>query len=198
VSSHSPSLVLVVLGVFGALVYTGSKGRAPDKGSQTALKPTDETYLGVRSHDDRPEGTIEITGPSGDPWSMSLYAGGVPYQERGQISGKPGWTYKYTIHRYPIDYDADLGAWAGARVGGTDGESGLDIGLRFSPVRFLYGSLAPDLLVSPKQAGLGVSLYPPAQTVGYKWQHFGLGLGYVADYDGGHGWIPYLALSTRF
>ena len=196
--SHNPGIALVVVGIFGALVYVGSNGRAPEKKNQTALKPTEDTYLGIRSHDDHPEGTIEVTAPSGDTWGLSLYAGGVPFQDKGQAVGKNDWTYKYTVHRYPVDYDTDIGAWAGARLQPKNDESGLDIGFRYSPVRFAYGILAPDILVSPRQAGLGVSAYPPAQSVSHNWQHVGVGLGYVADYDGGHGWIPYLSLSTRF
>jgi hypothetical protein len=210
--SHHPGVITVVIIAFAALIYTGSKGRAPDKGTQVALTPTESTYLGVRNRDDRPEGTIEATGPNGDSWGLSLYGGGVPYQERGQVTGKPGWTYKYTVHRYPIDIDDDFGAWAGFRVaydgsdagsGGSSGEtggsgSGFDIGLRYSPVRFAYGVIAPDLLVSTRQAGIGVSCYPPSQTVSYKWQKFGLGIAYMAGYDGGSGWVPYASLSTRF
>jgi hypothetical protein len=196
--SHHPGIVFGVVGVFAALIYVGSHGRAPDKGTQVALKPTDDTYLGMRSHDDRPEGTVEVVAPSGDSWALSLYSGGVPYQERGQIAGKPDWSYKYTVHRYPVDLDHDFGAWGGFRVVPTESESGFDVGLRYSPARFVYGTLSPDLLVSPRQAGVGVSVYPPAQSVGYQLQHFGLGLAYMADYRGGDGWVPYFALSTRF
>lgn len=191
---------MVVIVGFGALIYFGAHGRAPDKGSQVALKPTDDTYLGVRSHDDRPEGTIQVSTPAGDTWSLSLYAGGVPYQERGQESSKSGWSYKYTVHRYPIDFDHDFGAWAGFRVGKTDTSdtNGLDMGIRYSPVRFVYGVVSPDLLVSPRQIGVGASAYLPAQTVNHHFQHFGVGVGYMADYHGGSGWMPYLSLSTRF
>lgn len=195
--SQNPGVAVVVVGIFASLVYVGAHGRAPDKKNQTALKPTDNTYIGIRNYDDHPEGTVEITAPSGDSWGLSLYAGGLPYQAKGQ-DGTSKWTYKYTVHRYPVDYDTDLGAWAGARLQPKEHESGFDIGLRYSPVRLCYGILAPDVLASPRQAGLGVSAYPPAQSVGHNWQHVGVGLGYVVDYSGGHGWIPYFSLSTRF
>ena len=93
----------------------------------------------------------------------------------------------------------DIGAYAGSRVYNDSGdENGLDVGVRYSPVRFAYGIIAPDLLFSPRQAGIGVSFYAPTQTVAPFYQHLGIGLGYFADYHGGSGWTPYLSLSTRF
>lgn len=197
---------VVIIGAFVGVLFWVGGSRAPDKGTQTALKPTDNTYLGIRNHDDKPESTLELTSPAGEHWGLSLYAGGVPYQEREQAeangkSDKPGWSYKWTVHRYPIDYDTDLGAWAGFRVsdsGKGDHNGVFDVGLRYSPVRFAYGVIAPDLLLSPRQAGVGVSFYPPAQSVSYNLQHLGVGVAYMADFDGGTGWCPYLSLSTRF
>lgn len=113
------------------------------------------------------------------------------------------WHIEYRVNRYALDYSYDLGAWVGFRVKTTSGDNpkgdvGLDAGLRFSPVRLGYGIVSPDLLVSPRQAGVGVSFYPPAATVAPALQHFGVGVGYLADYRGGAGWSPYFSLSTRF
>jgi hypothetical protein len=206
--SYNPIVPVAVLAVFGCLIYLGGRGNLPNKGTQVPLVPTENTWIGTRSHDDKPESDFDIQSPDGDHFGLSIYAGGVPYQERvqaesGKSGDKPGWSYKWTVHRYPIDYDTDLGAWAGFRVASTDGnkpegETGLDIGLRYSPIRLGYGVVSPDILISPRQAGLGISVYPPAQTVRYPFNKLGLGLGYLADYDGGTGWSPYLSLSTRF
>lgn len=205
--SH-PSLPVVVLAVFAALIYFGHSGRTPDKGTQVALAPSSTTWEGIRTNDDKPEGTLVVTSPGGDPFSLSLYAGGVPYQERAQRDTNEKltnpWKYDYTIHRYPIDIDLDLGAWAGFRISDNDDDEdsdrseAFDIGLRVSPVRLAYGVVSPDILVSPSQAGVGVSFYAPSQSVSPLWQHLGVGIGYVADYHGGAGWIPYLSLTTRF
>lgn len=195
--SYHPGLIAGIVAAFAILVYAGGKGRTPEKADQVALKPTNETFLGIRDHDDMPQSTIEIEDPHGESFVLSLYADGVPYQPKGQPGN--GWKYKYTVHRVPIDYDLDLGGWAGLRVGPNAQDThGLDMGIRYSPVRFAYGVISPDLLVSPRQIGLGVSAYPPSQTVNYRWQHLGLGLAYMADYRGGSGWMPYASLSTRF
>ena len=201
-----PSIPVIVLAIFASLIYFGHGSRSPDKGTQVALVPTATTWDGVRSNDDKPEGTLAFKSPSGDAFALSLYAGGVPYQEREQFdansdASKPHWSYTWTVHRYPIDYGLDLGAWAGFRLERGESEdrsTAFDIGLRLSPVRFGYGIVSPDLLVSPNQAGVGVSIYPLAQSVRQDWQRLGVGIGYVADYHGGSGWCPYLSLSTRF
>lgn len=203
----NPVLPVIVLAVFAALIYFGHGGRTPDKGTQVALLPTSATWEGIRTNDNKPEGTLVVTAPSGDLFSLSLYDGGVPYQEREQRDRNAElttpWKYEYIVHRYPADYDLDLGVWAGFRLSRSDSEESnrsdaFDIGLRFSPVRYAYGIIAPDLLISPNQAGVGVSFYAPTQTVSPLWQHLGIGFGYVADYHGGAGWCPYLSLSTRF
>jgi hypothetical protein len=200
--SYRPATPILVIAAFAALVYfTAARRRAPDKGTQVPLEVTSHTWSGTRTHDDKPESSLEVVAPSGDKFTLSLYDGGLLYQERAQADanqGKEGWAYKWIVHRYAVDYDTDAGAWAGFRVKGSGETSGLDVGLRYSPVRFLYGVVAPDILVSPEQAGVGVSVYPFSQSVPSFFQHTGAGLGYLADYDGGSGWVPYLSLSTRF
>jgi hypothetical protein len=204
VENH-PGLILVVLGVFAAMVYFGSGGRAPDKGTQVAIPVTANDYVGSRNADDKPDGVLEVFSPTGAAWSTSVYDGGLLYQERTQRDAKDGWTVKYTAKRYFSDYRTDLGAWTGLRVaedrthgGTTDSEVGVDVGLRYSPVRYAYGVISPDLLISPHQAGLGVSFYAPSQTVSPFWQRLGIGLGYFSDYRSGSGWSPYISLSTRY
>lgn len=113
--------------------------------------------------------------------------------------GDRHWRYELKVHRYTDDWATDVGAWGGFRVDPEAGAGGLDIGVRYSPVRFLDGVLAPDVLVSPNQAGIGASVYMPTHTITGTWRHLGLGLGYTASFDGGGaGWVPYVALSTRF
>lgn len=122
--------------------------------------------------------------------------------DTGSAEGDGGdrhWRYELKVHRYLDDWTADLGAWGGLRVDPETGAGGPDVGVRYSPVRFLDGVLAPDALVSPSQVGLGVSAYMPAHTITGVWRHLGLGLGYAVGFDGGGtGWVPYVALSTRF
>jgi hypothetical protein len=205
---YGPFLPIIVLVVFGALIYLGSNNVSSNKGTQEKLKPTDETWTGTRVHDNKPESDLDIISPNGEHFKLSLYAGGVPYQERSQAESNKQdnerrWKYSWEIHRYPIDFETDLGAWAGFRVSTetidrSKSETGFDIGLRYSPTRLMYGVISPDLLISPRQAGIGVSVYLPAQTVSYPFNKLGIGIGYLADYNGGSGWTPYASFSTRF
>ncbi len=193
-----PALIFIILGIFAALIYCGSGGRAPDKGTQVALKVTKNNPVSLRNGDDKPDGVLEVHSPTGSTWAVSVYDGSLLYQERAQQDAKDGWTYNYTVNRYFIDYKTDLGAWAGLRASNdTGGETGIDFGLRYSPVRYVEGIISPDLLVSTHQAGLGISFYAPAQTVPPFLQQIGIGVGYCADYHGGSSWGPYISLSSH-
>lgn len=202
---------LPVIGIILALVLIAysSKSAGPEKKDQVPLKVTANTYSGIEYDDDKSEADVELTSPHGDKWALSVYDGSMLYEGKLQAAanqaaadrGEGKWTYKYIVHRRPIDFNIDLGAWAGFRssgVAGRSGEAGFDIGLRLSPVRLGWGMLAPDFLLSPHQAGIGASLYAPTRTVSPFWQHIGIGLGYCVDFDGGSGWVPYAAISTRF
>lgn len=197
--AYQPATPLLVITAFAAILYfTAARNRAPDKGTQVPLKSS-STWDGTRTHDDRPDSTLEVIAPTGDRFNLSIYDNGL-YQEREQAESNKddGWKYKWVKHRYLTDYDIDVGSWVGFKVEGNGETSGIDVGVRYSPVRFAYGVIAPDILISPEQAGVGVSIYPVTQTVSPFFQHTGLGISYLADYDGGSGWVPYLSISTRF
>jgi hypothetical protein len=142
----------------------------------------------------RPDGSGGIEGSGGGE------AAGAP--AAGADAGDGGdrhWRYELTVHRYTDDWTTDLGAWGGLRIDPETGAGVPDVGVRYSPVRLLDGVLAPDALISPNQAGLGISAYMPSHTITGTWRHLGLGLGYAVGFDGGGaGWVPYVALSTRF
>lgn len=58
-------------------------------------------------------------------------------------------------------------------------------GVRLSPVRFLYGTVAPDALVTSQGIGYGVSVYLPTEYFGYAFfDHIGLELGRLHAFDG--------------
>lgn len=211
----TPNVVTAVAVFGGFLLLAGmAKGRMPYKENEVPLEPTSSTYVGSRYYDNRPDASLSVWSPAGDRWDCSLYPDGLLYEPKGQgtAPGKPGeaqgageaqgvkpWRYELVVHRYPFDWTTDLGAWAGFHTD-TESQSGeLDIGLRYSPIRLAYGVIAPDILVSPNQAGIGGSLYMPAQSTHGVWNSLGVGLGYAVEFDGGgDGWLPYLSLSTRF
>lgn len=204
----SPLIPIVLIVGVAFLLYTGASGRASERGKYVPLKPTDNPLQGVRSNGDRPDATLTVNPPgSPDSWTLALFDGNLLYEPREQAERPAAekWNYTYRLNRYTIDYTDDVGAWVGFRVAKSDGsepdrsrEVGLDVGLRYSPVRLAYGVVSPDILASPRQAGIGISIYPPTSTVHPALQHFGVGVAYLADYHGGAGWSPYLSLSTRF
>lgn len=206
----SPNVVTAVA-LFGGFLFLASlaKGKMPHKEDETALEPTSSTYLGSRYYDNRPEASLSVWSPSGDRWDCTIYPDGLLYEpkDQGTATGEPSgeaegskpWRYELKVHRYPFDWSTDLGAWGGFYTDPDEKSGKLDIGLRYSPVRLAYGVVAPDILVSPNQAGFGGSLYLPAQTGHGVWKHLGVGLGYTVEFDsGGGGWLPYVSLSTRF
>jgi hypothetical protein len=83
---------------------------------------------------------------------------------------------------YLAEPNFDLGTWAGYIPVDDPDVDHFQVGLRYSPCRFLYGTLAPDLAVSQDALGIGCSFYPPAQFVGPYWRHLGLGVWYVAPF----------------
>jgi hypothetical protein len=103
---------------------------------------------------------------------------------------------KYTPDIYVGDPGLDLGTWAGLDKGGHE----LEIGVRYSPARFLFGMVAPDLVLSQDVVGAGVSVFPPPQYVGSFWRHIGIGAWDTVPYrnDARGGWRYGLSFSTRF
>jgi hypothetical protein len=104
---------------------------------------------------------------------------------------------------YAVDPALDLGAWGGywsrpsASSEDRSRSRAWQAGLRISPVRLCYDVLAPDAVISADGIGVGVSAYPPGEW-GSLWTSFGLGLWYVAPFDGsGAGWAAGLSFSSR-
>lgn len=100
----------------------------------------------------------------------------------------------------PLDFSRlDLGTWIGYK-GSEEGYKG---GIRFSPVRLLYGAIAADLVASKDSYGGGISFFPPPKVAGRIWSHIGIGAWYTFPYPSsdndsiGSGWNFGVAFSTR-
>ena len=134
-------------------------------------------------------------------------------QPAGHLLLDDGWVYGpndgsvypvITHHYYAIDATRwDVGAVCAYREGGrgTDGGA-IAGGLRVSPVRLLWGTVAPDIVVTEDWAGAGASAYLPRQIVGNAASHFGIGAWYGVPYgssdrDGPAGWCFGLSFSIR-
>ncbi len=103
----------------------------------------------------------------------------------------PAWRFPFTdfgtFAGYAPDRDPD----------NSDIDNGLVIGLRFSPVRALYDTIAADFLISPSTAGIGISIYPPSDYFGSVFSHWGIGYGHVwATDNGSSSNIFYLSFSV--
>lgn len=100
---------------------------------------------------------------------------------------------------YAYDRVNDFGTFAGYRPSArqTDDDT-FEVGIRYSPIRLLYGTIAPDALLSRDSAGVGLSFYPPEQYVGTFFHHLGLEFGYMASLSGnsGPGYVVGLSFST--
>jgi hypothetical protein len=107
-------------------------------------------------------------------------------------------TYRSSYDRdfYLGQRDLDFGAWTGyARTGSAPH---WQTGVRYAPYRFLYDAVSADLACSPDVAGAGISVFPPADFLGDFWSHIGLGVWYVAPFDGGSpGFVYGVSFSTH-
>ena len=101
----------------------------------------------------------------------------------------------------------DWGTFAALRTGtsvpglGSTGDSNDSgrflVGLRSSPLRLLYGTVAPDLLLAPYDAGVGLSFYAP-DLWNKNLAHWGIGFGRLFSLarGGTSTNVAYLAFST--
>lgn len=140
------------------------------------------------------DGVVKVEDQSGAPLGQFYLAGGQLYEDPD--TKQPA---RLTLNRtrYLIDPALDLGCFAaGSSIQGQDR---FQAGLRVSPVRLGYGTIAIDGVASQHQAGLGVSIYPPVEYFGQAWRHIGIGAWYCVPYDQDlqPGWAFGLGFSTR-
>lgn len=188
-AAHSEQIgagVLVI--VIGATLWL-SRTPAVTVDGKVVIKP--KSVAGFVRQDQAIDGTLAVTHIlTGDTFVADAFLNNFYWTPKERDSGV--WKVKYTRYRYLVDPGFDIGTYAGYR-------DGLDVGIRFSPVRFLYGTVALDALVGEDAAGVGASLYPMPEYFGPLWHHVGIGYGYAVDYktaDAGN--LYYLSLSTRF
>jgi hypothetical protein len=154
-------------------------------------------------------GTIHVkttnTVAAGTEFDLNVY-GNIVSEPREQTDPrtKAGIEITYTRNRsliepsYNFPFD-DLGTFA--TVIPSEQVDDLVVGLRISPARLVYGSIAPDILLAQHYMGLGISCYAPPDIMGRSFSHWGLGLGRfwgVGDTAGNaDAWAVYLSFSTK-
>lgn len=110
-------------------------------------------------------------------------ADGVLHEDPKQRDAFP-WITTYTPSEYVGRWRPDAGGWAAVTAAGRSGLN-TEAGVRVSPCRLFYGSLAPDVVLSDRTAGVGISLFPPTRWVGQPWDHVGVGAWYLVPLGSG-------------
>ena len=185
--------IAVVAFLLYAIVSSGSPSA---KNNHTPIEPTRSTYDQINTYDSKPYGSVTYTYPDGDPWAIHFYRDRVPRYEAGSATAAAG-RIEYVRNYAVLDIDHDFGAWINV-YRANDRSAPFDIGLRYSPARLAWGVVAPDFLLSDEQAGIGLSFYLPDQAVNSIWNRFGVGCGWLTDFNtGDRGYSLYFSLTSR-
>ena len=174
---------IIGIGVVGFLVWvvlssvsgppSSIEGKVPVEYKPTKLnldwkKPTD----GAGTLEVRSRGTDALLG------SYVMDDDGVLHEDpEQQRSGQLSVTYQPDSHAGK--WNLDVGGWAGYSLGTREPE----VGLRLSPARVLFGTVAPDLAVSNDSIGIGLSIFTPERSLPSPWRHIGIGGWYAAPFD---------------
>jgi hypothetical protein len=185
----------VLAGVVLLLVTHGRPAPKIDKAAPAELGiPRFHVWRG-ESDADR---SLDIKDAKGGPRARILERDGMFYDP----DGSPIRTI-VTPDLYFGKFHYDLGAFAGFRPAsrGYPDLNPLTAGLRFSPCRLGYDTIAPDLVITNDWAGAGASFYLPEHLAGPDWKHFGLGAWYGYPFrgrsDAPGGWAVGASFSIR-
>jgi hypothetical protein len=185
---------LVVIGmillVIVLLIVAGSK--KIKKHQKYDNPPTKIKTKFIRNGDKEQDNKLVITdNESGNTISVSVNGDNIYYDknsdgtnnipmknEGGKLT--PVFDISFYKTKYVFDTDTDIGLYVGYIDGSKIGNesNNLDYGFRFSPIR-IGDYVAPDLLLSPKATGIGLSVYPLVNSDYKILSHVGLGYGKV-------------------
>jgi hypothetical protein len=209
------TLAIVAAILLAATIYFGTATvrtvdgnvEIPTKTNFVVVEPKDAANGTLHLHTTKPI-------PAGNDLYVDVLHDGLserPAQRTARTSA--GLEATYTRNRALVEPIAgfpfgDWGTFAAVRTGPSapgieDTSAGTDsgrfvVGLRTSPVRLLYGTVAPDLLLAPHDLGLGLSAYAPPDLWGGTFDHWGIGVGrlYSLARGGSASTIAYLSFST--
>lgn len=177
------SIALVGVAAYG--VYTHGRTPSPSlKGEVAIARDGTDPHLWNDGKD--AEDRIRVRDRDGKfpPLYFDVDERGVLHQTPEQArDGAVVVDYRHQL--YGARVWCDVGAWAGV-VGTKSGDAPGQLGLRLSPARFLDGALAPDLVLSAHAIGAGASVYLPRELgAPPPWNRIGIGLWYMAAFNGG-------------
>lgn len=179
--------------IIGASVYCN---RPPSSVEGKQSVPTTSVFHLWRSEGEA-DGTLSVRDPSGAVVGNYVLRDNGLFEPPEQAEHGP---LHVSLARdfYLGDPGVDVGAFESYYRGGGSNTSTFQAGVRVSPARFLYGTISPDLALTPDAIGAGISVYPPPQLVGAHWHHLGIGAWYLAPFDrGSPGWAVGAAFSIR-
>jgi hypothetical protein len=191
---------VVALGVF-VYILAHSQRPAPRIGHDTPPAEFESPRFHGRRQPGMVDRTIDVSlrGPDGSPVSgRLLQAGNRFYVESDGRRLEARVTNDYYFYSPGLDLGTIAGFRGGAR--GSDGDT-FAVGVRASPARIFYGTVAPDIVLTQDWIGLGASAYLPANVVGDAWSHVGAGAWYGyptrGESYGDPGWVVGISLSIR-
>jgi hypothetical protein len=204
---------LVVIGmillVIVFLIVIGSK--AIKKHQKYDSIPTKTKFELIRTGDKEQDNKLTATHiESGDTLSLLIKDNNVYFDKNSDgtnnilmkdENGKLSPVYDISLHKtkYLIDTDLDIGMYVGY-IGGSkisNESNNFDYGVRFSPFR-IGEYVAPDLLLSPKATGIGLSVYPFVNSDYKILSHVGLGYGKVFTFQDNFSERNLFFISTSF
>jgi len=149
---------------------------------------------------DAVDATITATDTSGHNLG-TWYSMGDQLYTKPRRPGDPEPPIRLTITRERDLFSEgwDIGTWGSYWSGRNDSrDSRFQVGIRISPLRILYDTIAFDAVVSKDAVGAGLSFYLPSDHVDPWWRHWGLGAWWLAPTSGAApGWAVGLSFSTH-
>jgi len=166
--------------------------------------PTTTKFVAIK-HAGAADGTVQLKAtkdiPAGTVFDIDILDNQLSEKPEGRAARDAlGFSIKERRIRAVVEtyhFPGDIGTWAGYAGDAGKGDT-FQVGFRFSPVRLLWGTTAPDALVSKDHVGVGLSFYPPPDLVGNMWSHWGIGYGHLwPTHSDNSSNVLYLSFSTQ-
>lgn len=189
----------VIIVIIGFLV---SAKPASSLSNKVVVPQTTPSYHWWRGPDDG-DGTYSFRGDLNGRVGRYVVRHSVLHQPKpGSPDEIPTLSAEFSPDRYFGEWNYDFGTFGAYRRASTGTSTdAFQVGLRFSPARLAFGTVAPDLVLSKDCVGAGLSVFVPEEYSG-QFAHFGLGAWYTIPLAGTSragrpGWDLGLSFSTQ-
>jgi hypothetical protein len=175
-------VIAVILIAAVVWVIHVEKRPAPAVGGDTPVPTT--THFNAFATPEQPDGDLTLSWTTRDENGSTVHHSASADVRHGRVyqsdvqrkaSDAEGLTlhYDHTIS-FADSNNLDIGTVAG--FAGLSSLSRFQVGIRYSPCRLFFGTVAPDALITRDAVGLGVSVYLPPSAYP-ELSHFGLEVG---------------------